>query len=460
MASLLARRSRFLVRLGGVVAVLAAAASAGSGARAATATPTAAFLDSLGINTTGPDRGQPLPRTIDMVRYCGFRWVRGGIEGVTEHGPTTVQTYVDLHRATGVRFDWGLVSGGTDVRKLIDTAHTLAGADALLAFEGNNEPNNWGVTYNGQKGGGANPSWRAVAELQRDVYRAVKSDPVLARYPVWSMSEVGAERDNVGLQFLTIPPGAGALMPPGTVYADAANCHNYIYHPGAPVPVDNKTWNVADPSAACHVDGLYGNFGHTWAKGFAGYPQRQLDALPRVTTETGAAVGGPVTERVQALNLLTLYLDQFARGWSHTAVYLLRDRTDEGGNQKYGLYRPDYTPRPAAAYLHNLTSILADVRPAPPAPATLDYALVDPPPTVHDLLLQRSDGAFQLIVWDERLSGSDRVTVRIGGPRPPTVTVYDPTTGVDAVRTEAHVTSIDLTLSDHPLVLLVVPGRG
>jgi len=31
-------------------------------------------------------------------------------------------------------------------------------AGALLAFEGNNEPNNWGVTYQGEQGGGNAPS--------------------------------------------------------------------------------------------------------------------------------------------------------------------------------------------------------------------------------------------------------------------------------------------------------------
>ena len=72
--------------------------------------------------------------------------------------------------------------------------------------------------------------------------RHMKSDPVLAKYPVWSTSEPGAERDNVGLQFLTIPPGAQTLMPEGTKYADYANVHNYIYHPYSPYPADNKTW--------------------------------------------------------------------------------------------------------------------------------------------------------------------------------------------------------------------------
>jgi hypothetical protein len=228
------------------------------------AIPTTQFLNSIGVDTTFPDRGQPLDKTIEMVKYGGFRWIRGGIEGLSDNGPTTLQTYLELHQKTGVRFNWGLVSGSSDLKKLIESARVLAEADALIAFEGNNEPNNWGVTYQGEKGGGQAPSWMAVAKLQRDLYQAVESDPALKKYPVWSISENGAERDNVGLQFLTIPNGAKTLMPEGTQYADFANVHNYIYHPGSPGLMDNKTWNAADPTPACKVDGLYGNYGLTW----------------------------------------------------------------------------------------------------------------------------------------------------------------------------------------------------
>ncbi|MHB1556250.1 MAG: hypothetical protein ACYC61_02100 [Isosphaeraceae bacterium] len=157
--------------------------------KATDAIPASRFLDSIGINATFPDRGQPLPKTIEMIKFGGFRWVRGGIEGLSESGPTTLQTYLDLHRATGVRFSWGLVSGGTDLPKLLTTARRIEAAGALLAFEGNNEPNNWGVTYKGEQGGGRAPSWLAVAKLQRDLYAAVKADPVLKKYPVWSISE-------------------------------------------------------------------------------------------------------------------------------------------------------------------------------------------------------------------------------------------------------------------------------
>jgi hypothetical protein len=415
------------------------------------------FLNSIGVITTFPDRGQPLDKTIAMIRYCGFRWVRAGIEGLTDKGPTTIQTFLDLHREAGVRLSWGLVSGGVDVKKLVETGKTLAEAGALLAFEGVNEPNNWGITYQGEKGGGREPSWMAIAKLQRDLYQAIKSDPVLANYPVWAISEPGAQRDNVGLQFLKIPPGAHTLMPDGTKYADFANVHNYTYHPHSPYPADNKTWDAADPTSASEVDGLFGNFGVTWARQFRGYTEEQLDILPRVTTETGTNIEGPVTEELQGMSLINLYLAQFKRGYAYTSVYLLRDRTDEDGNQSFGFYKPDYTPRKAATYLHNLTTILAD-NGTLAKPGQFDFAIADQPKTVHDLLLQRSDGTFQLLVWSERLKGQDYVTINLSVRRP-LVTIYDPTIGVEPVQTPKSISSLELTLSNHPIVIAISPGN-
>ena len=112
--------------------------------------------------------------------------------------------------------------------ELTNAARTLAKAGALMAIEGPNEPNNFLITYNGKQGGGADGSWLPVAELQRDLYSAVKNDPELKQYPVFHVSEGGAETENVGLQFLTIPAGAKTLLPDGTRYADYANPHNYV----------------------------------------------------------------------------------------------------------------------------------------------------------------------------------------------------------------------------------------
>lgn len=131
-------------------------------------------------------------------------------------------------------------------------------------------------------------------------------------------------------------------MPAGTKYADFANCHNYFTHPSHPGLYDNQTWNAADPSKLCKVDGLYGNYGITWRYRFRGYSDRKLSDLPRVITETGAILKGELTEEKQGCLYLNLYLDQFKRGWSYTAIYLLRDRSDESGNQQFGFYIMSY----------------------------------------------------------------------------------------------------------------------
>lgn len=229
------------------------------------ATPAVDFLESIGVNSAIDRRGETLTQTIRSAKYLGIRWFRSGIEG-----NVSIADLIKLHQETGARFSWCPGSGGSDLPKLLDTARELTRADALLAFEGPNEPNNWSITYEGKKGGGQE-SWLPVAAFQRDLYRGVKSDPILRKYPVWGISEEGAETDNVGLQFLTVPEGASALAPDGTRYADDANIHNYVYHPNSPNPEDNKTWNASDPSAACKVDGLYGEVGVTWAHHYRGY---------------------------------------------------------------------------------------------------------------------------------------------------------------------------------------------
>lgn len=415
------------------------------------ARPTQEFLNSIGVVTTFPDRGQPIERTIEMVRYCGFRWVRAGIEGLSTNGPNTIDTMLELHRQTGALLNWGLVSGSSDLEKLLETGLVLARNGALLAFEGNNEPNNWGVTYQGEKGGGRG-SWLPVARLQRDLYSAVRNSPELRDYPVWTISEPGAQTDNVGLQFLQIPAGAGTLMPDGTRYADFANVHNYIYHPNSPNLADNKVWDAADPSRASRVDGLYGNFGRTWRNGFRGYSDKELETLPRVTTETGVRVSDKVPERLHGLHLMNLYLAQFARGYAHTSVYILRDRTDETGNQAFGFFAPDYSPRLAARFLHNLTTILADTGPGDRATGEVELYLEGKTPLVHDLLLRRSDGVFQYVVWAEMLRGSSDTTLHFANP-PENLLIYDPTSGTEPIPIAHTRDTVPLTLSDHPLIV-------
>jgi hypothetical protein len=395
-----------------------------------------AFLNSLGVNTH-VDQGYDPKSYIGPLRYLGLREVRDGDRHVDGE--------VAIARATGVRF---VINGAGDLQGLIASATVLAKAGALLAVEGPNEPNNFPITYNGEKGGGAGQSWDAVAALQKALYAATKSSPLLASDLVFGVSETGAETDDVGVQFRTVPQGAGTVFPPGTHFSDLVNVHNYVSadHGGYG---DNQAWDAASPTLNGRWDGLYGNCGVTWFRHFQGYTLARLATVPRVTTETGwDSVSDPGGETVQGVVLTNTYLAQFKRGWRYTFIYELRD--GEGGAGHQGLYHAD-TPKPAAIEIHNLTTILADDKPVPD-PGSLSYVLNDPPPTVHDLLLRKSDGEFDLVVWDERAHGADHVSVTFGRDHP-TLDLYDIAVGSDPVAALHGVRRVDLSLSDHAMII-------
>lgn len=415
------------------------------------AIPANDFLESIGVNTAFYERGEYLEKSIEIVRYLGIRWIRSGYQ--TDLSVVTAN-HERVFRETGVKFSIGLGSGGSDIDAVVNTSRYLAEIGALVAIEGNNEPNNWGIEYEGQQGGGSH-SWLPVARLHRDMYAAVKNDPVLKEYPVWGLSETGAETDNVGLQYLTIPDGANTLMPDGTVYADYANCHNYITHPGWPGIHNNQTWLSSDPTENAPVDGLYDNYGLTWQNKFEGYTNEQLKALPRATTETGVTLDDDVDEDLQGRLYVNLYLSQFKRGWSYTSIYIMRDRVDEAGNQTFGMYRPDYTPRPAAHYLHNMTTILADDS-SIENPGSLSYTIPRKPSTVHHMLLQRNDGRFMLVLWGERFEGGqDDITVNFG-QHFSQVNVYNPIESEFPVETVYNSRTVPLTMTTHPYILELI----
>jgi len=399
----------------------------------------ATFLGSIGVCVHVTQGVDAPAASATAMAYAGIRNLRDdGAAG-------TVASWIAMYKQAGVRTNFLPV---TDLPTEISIAKQLQAAGALLSIEGPNEPNNFPVTYGGQTS--SSTTFVPVADFQRDLYAAVRAEPTLAGIPVFHSSEAGgSEPDDVGLQFLTIPPDAGTTMPAGTAYADYANTHNYVCgHSGQ--LVDNVCWDAVDPTLNGDWDGLYVEYGHTWNGGFPGYTDPQLDTLPRVSTETGWVTQGTgaITEEQQARIFLNLYLSAYKRGWSYTFIYMLRDDPVQG---YWGLFDTSYTAKTSGTYLHNLTTLLADAAAAPTG--KLDYTVPNEPATVHDLLLQRSDGSFALAIWDEHpAGGTDTVTVDLTKPRS-SVVVYDPTTGTTATQTLANASSVPLTLTDHPVIL-------
>lgn len=402
------------------------------------------FLDSIGVCTHIGQGVDDAAKSATAIAFAGIHEIRD------DGTPARVADWITVHQRAGARLS---LLTNQDVASTIDMAKTLNAAGALLAVEGPNEPNNFAVTY--ENATSDSTTFVPVAHLQRDLYAAVKAEPGLAGVPVFHSSEAGgSEPDNVGLQFLTIPSGAGTTMPAGTKYADFANVHNYVTGHSASL-ADNTTWNASDPTLNGDWDGLYVEYGHTWHGGFTGYSTAELLTLPRVTTETGWTTSGDktsITEEQQARLFLNLYLSAYARGFRYTFIYMLRDDPNQG---YWGLFDDTYAAKTSGTYLHNLTTILASG--AATSLRRLDYSIPSEPVTVHDLLLEKSDGTFELAVWDDRPSGgTDDVTVTFAAA-PRTADVYDPTTGTAAVATHATPSSVMLALSDHPVLIEITP---
>lgn len=406
------------------------------------------FLQSIGVNSAIYRRGESVERTIECINYIGARWIRTDESMNTDEQVAAIKR---LHDATGVKISTSLGSGGSDIESLIQGSRRMAAMGVLLAIEGNNEPNNWGIRYKGQEGG-RDKSWVAVARLHRDLYQAVKQDEVLRHYPVWATTESGAMTDNVGMQYIEVPHDNADVAAEfrGVRFADAANCHNYFTHPSWPAPQNNQTWLSSLPTSAAKGDHLQGNYGVTWLNKYKGYSDEELLNIPRVTTETGATISGQMTEEMQARMYLSCYLSQFAQGWSHTAIYILRDRSDEAGNQSFGFYDKDYRPRKAAHYLHNLTTLLDDDQPTKRL-SSVAYTIENQSAEIHDLLLQKSDGSFALIVWGELYEGGKQtVTVRL--KRKYDIRIFNPTEGT-SLTCEGRMDNFDLEMTSHPYIV-------
>jgi hypothetical protein len=426
----------------GILAAASLTLLAACGGGGTPAVPVADVVDSLGVCTHIGQGVDDAVRVAAALSYLGVRNIRD------DASAAHVSDWMAVHRLSGARVD--LITNH-DLGATVRMAEQLRAAHALLAVEGPNEPNNWPVRYRGQTSD-AN-TFVPVAYFQRDLYKAVHTSRALRGIPVFASSEAGgSEPDNVGLQYLTIPRGAHTRMPAGTRYADYANTHTYVMgHVGH--LIDNMPWQAADPTLDGPWDGLYAEYGRTWRKHYPGYSAKQLVTLPRVMTETGWTTrgDGSIGEELQGRILLDVYLANFKRGWKYTFVYMLRDDPVQG---YWGLVRTDYTPKPAGTYLHNLTAILADPGTGTRRrrPGRLRYTVPDQPATVHDLLMQKSNGKFVLAVWDERVVGSDEVTVDLDRTYAE-VAIYDPTVGPSPVQVLHGVRSLHLTLGGYQTLL-------
>jgi len=378
----------------------------------------AQFLGSIGVNvhveyTDGAYANAS--NVIADLAYLGINQVRDANLNPANQG----QSAYGALAAAGITFDL-IVGGGRPLAESMASidAFVQAHPGAVEAVEGPNEVNNWPITYNGLSGVPAYSAFQSALDA------AVKGDSLLSGAFVYGLT--GSYSVVSGFDF--------------------ANDHPYAS-------------NGAQPYAAM-------------ASGVGAYAA-QTGNVPFVITEDGystlAAPGG-VDQLTQAKETLNMLFDAQKLGASKLFLYQLLDAYAPGtkaGRDQFGLFNYDNSPKTVATAIHNLTAILAD----PSATAvsfqtgTLNYSISNLPSAGSSLLFQKSNGAFDLVLWAEppiwdATSSTEltvaptQTTVALGGTFQE-VKVFDPLSGTTPILDLHDVSQVTVALTDHPLVIEV-----
>lgn len=391
------------------------------------------FINSIGVNThagfgwTGYNN---LALMVDDLEYLGVTHLRDAM-GTSP----AAQPVVDGLAAAGYKFDFLVSSalpqtGTTGLQNYIASLQKFvtSHAGSISAIEGLNEANHQPFSYNGSS------SLTAAAQFQSALYQAVNANAALGSIPVYNLSL--AYNDPQGYSKLGDMSGS----------VDYANAHAYV-----------STSLTTGSSIA-----------ETLSAVMAAAPGK-----PVVITETGYTTQANtqylgVNETVQAKSILNTLVDAYKAGASATYLYELFDRDSSAGNTNpeanFGLFNSDGTPKLAATAIHNLTTILADdgkggLQPTDP----LNYTLSNMPASGNSMVLGKSNGAYELVVWAEPKLWKDAnnteisnptetVTVNLGGVHH-SVKVYDTLTGTTAIASYTDVSTITIPVSDHPLII-------
>jgi hypothetical protein len=394
------------------------------------------FLNTLGANThiSYTDGGYDnLTNVAADLQYLGINQLRDAISDGTG-GSAPLSSYVTLAQK-GEHFTFFISTGSTaglqDQLSLIEQLNTTV-PGSVTAVEGPNEINNFPITYNGVSG------IQGAIDLQQDIYTAVHANAALKGVSVDYFTGYNAG---------SVPVGPNPQTTSGL--ADFDTQHPYPTGGSAPLSAINRAQALGNES-----------------------PPNG----PAVYTETGYSTNSTtfgVSPDVQANYSLDLYMDAAQLGIAHTDLYQLMDAYQPGspqGDDGYGLFDPNNAPKPAATGIHDLTTILADTGADASTftpTAGVNFSVSGLPATGHDLSIQKSDGATDIVVWAEPplWNQSDHTevaaptmnaTVALGATYG-VVKVFDPLAGTAAVQTLSNVSSVNLGLTDHPLIVEVEP---
>ncbi|MDH2357455.1 hypothetical protein QCM80_43940 [Bradyrhizobium sp. SSUT112] len=399
-----------------------------------TTTTASSFLSSLGINTNAGAYADAYTNSsliISGLNYLGISHVR---DSYTTSG--SANAVIDALANAGISFDFrvGNSQTGTDSSGLAKYVTSLAEfasehPGSLSSIEGINEADLNSFSYNGLA------SLAGASAFQEVLYTAVKTNGVLNNVTVVNFS-IGHDTD-------ATHASAGDM----SAYSDAANAHIYV-----------QTGALADMQIE---------------RGLA--RANDISSHSVIVTETGyttlaSTVGVGVNEDAQAKLLLSNLLLAYEDGSSATYLYQLFDTPSSaprGAKEiSFGLFSADGTPKEAAIALHNLTTILNYGDDGGTYTGVeMNYTLSNAPSNTHTMLMNKSGGVSDLVVWADGLVWNSATQTEINTPETSVtvnlgrmesaIYVYDPLKGTAPIAVYYNTDTIQIGLSDHPLVVEV-----
>ena len=176
-----------------------------------------------------------------------------------------------------------------------------------------------------------------------------------------------------------------------------------------------------------------------------------------------------VSETAAAKYIPRLFLENYLHGIPRTYLYELLDEAPDASlkdNQlHWGLIRADGTEKPAFNALKNLISELDD--PAEPAHLQpLTWSLSSSRSAIDHILLEKSNGEFELILWQEISSFDTRRQIDINntpliadltlGAKAKLIRVYEPMVQAAPVHSYSGASTFTVQIPDHPVVIQIL----
>jgi hypothetical protein len=395
------------------------------------------FVETIGVNThlhfldSAYDDRYPMVRA--KLSDLGVRHARNGAI-LTSSSRLNDLFYGRLRNlaALGIRFNMS-VDPRRENQETINEAKIARiermADSALESFEGPNEYNKSG-----------DPNWSEnLTSYQKDLYRAVKNNPSTRDVPVLSPA---------------IAKPYPEPLPDLSAYSDYANMHSY---PGGRNPGTSTLENYSLPAARA----VGGN-------------------KPLISTETGYHTAlnytghhSWVSERAMGKYTPRLFFEYFNRGIERTYLYEFIDSYPNPQRDKrdlhFGLLRKDGTEKPAYVALENLIDLLEDQGPNFET-GSLEYSLSGNTAGVHRTLLQKRDGRFYLVLWQEVSSYDLKAERDISVPdRKVTLTldqsisraaIYRPNRSITPLKQYSSPRRLTLEVPDELLVIELSPSTS